>query len=65
MVFFQSPTITSAIDLVKGIIGLNGIGLPQALLIIWDRWLRDCVPEWLPNPGAFKISGRQRFEFQS
>jgi alginate O-acetyltransferase complex protein AlgI len=31
MVFFRSPTITSAIDLVKGIIGLNGIGLPQAL----------------------------------
>ncbi len=32
MVFFRSPTITSAIDLIKGIIGLNGIGLPQDLL---------------------------------
>jgi D-alanyl-lipoteichoic acid acyltransferase DltB (MBOAT superfamily) len=32
MVFFRSPTMVSAIDLVKGIIGLNGIGLPQALL---------------------------------
>jgi D-alanyl-lipoteichoic acid acyltransferase DltB (MBOAT superfamily) len=31
MVFFRAPTITSAIDLVKGIIGLNGIALPQAL----------------------------------
>jgi alginate O-acetyltransferase complex protein AlgI len=30
MVFFRAPTITSAIDLVKGIIGLNGIALPQA-----------------------------------
>ncbi len=32
MVFFRSTTLTSAIDLVKGIIGLNGIGLPQTLL---------------------------------
>ena len=31
MVFFRAPTITSAIDLVKGIIGLNGIALPQEL----------------------------------
>jgi alginate O-acetyltransferase complex protein AlgI len=31
MVFFRSPTMTSAIDLVRGIIGLNGIGLPEAL----------------------------------
>src|SRR5229473_6088158 len=32
MVFFRSTTLTSAIDLAKGIIGLNGIGLPQTLL---------------------------------
>jgi D-alanyl-lipoteichoic acid acyltransferase DltB (MBOAT superfamily) len=31
MIFFRSPTMTSAIDLVKGIIGLNGIALPQGL----------------------------------
>jgi len=31
MVFFRAPTMTSAIDLVKGIIGLNGIALPQVL----------------------------------
>jgi alginate O-acetyltransferase complex protein AlgI len=31
MVFFRSTTLTSAIDLLKGIAGLNGIGLPQAL----------------------------------
>jgi alginate O-acetyltransferase complex protein AlgI len=31
MVLFRAPTMTSAIDLVKGIIGLNGIALPQAL----------------------------------
>jgi alginate O-acetyltransferase complex protein AlgI len=30
MVFFRSPTMASAIDLVKGIVGLNGIALPQA-----------------------------------
>jgi alginate O-acetyltransferase complex protein AlgI len=32
MIFFRSPTMTSAIDLVKGLVGLNGIGLPQKLL---------------------------------
>jgi alginate O-acetyltransferase complex protein AlgI len=31
MIFFRSPTIASAIDLLKGIIGLNGIALPQSL----------------------------------
>jgi alginate O-acetyltransferase complex protein AlgI len=30
MVFFRAPTMASAIDLVKGIIGVNGIALPQA-----------------------------------
>jgi len=34
MVFFRSPTITAAIDVLKGIIGLNGIALPQD---IFDR----------------------------
>jgi hypothetical protein len=32
MVFFRAPTITAAVDLVKGIVGLNGLGLPQDLL---------------------------------
>jgi alginate O-acetyltransferase complex protein AlgI len=31
MVFFRAPTMMSAIDLVKGMIGLNGIALPQGL----------------------------------
>jgi D-alanyl-lipoteichoic acid acyltransferase DltB (MBOAT superfamily) len=31
MVFFRSPTMTSAVDIVKGLVGLNGIALPQAL----------------------------------
>src|SRR5215469_2251803 len=31
MIFFRAPTMASAIDLVKGIIGLNGIALPHAL----------------------------------
>ena len=31
MIFFRSPTITSAIDLLKGAVGLNGITLPQDL----------------------------------
>jgi alginate O-acetyltransferase complex protein AlgI len=32
MVFFRSSTMASAIDLLKGMIGLNGIALPQRLL---------------------------------
>jgi alginate O-acetyltransferase complex protein AlgI len=32
MVFFRSPTLTSAIDIVRGLIGLNGIALPQGLV---------------------------------
>jgi hypothetical protein len=32
MVFFRAVTIASAIDVLKGMIGLNGIGLPEALL---------------------------------
>jgi alginate O-acetyltransferase complex protein AlgI len=31
MVFFRAPTLTSAIDLMKGLIGQNGITLPQAI----------------------------------
>jgi alginate O-acetyltransferase complex protein AlgI len=31
MVFFRSTTMMSALDLLKGVTGLNGIGLPQAL----------------------------------
>jgi len=31
MVLFRSTTMASAVDLVKGVFGLNGIGLPQTL----------------------------------
>jgi D-alanyl-lipoteichoic acid acyltransferase DltB (MBOAT superfamily) len=31
IVFFRSATVASAVDLVKGLVGLNGIGLPQGL----------------------------------
>jgi alginate O-acetyltransferase complex protein AlgI len=31
MIFFRSPTMNSAVDLVRGVIGLNGIALPEAL----------------------------------
>ena len=34
IIFFRPQTMTSAIDLVKGIIGLNGIGLPQAVFLM-------------------------------
>jgi alginate O-acetyltransferase complex protein AlgI len=32
MIFFRSTTIASATDLVRGVFGLNGLGLPQVLL---------------------------------
>jgi len=32
MVFFRAATMASAIDVVKGMIGLNGIGVPEAVL---------------------------------
>ena len=51
MIFFRAPTMTSAIDLVKGIIGLNGIALPQAL-------------QRSPRPTA-PTSRRRRFGFRS
>jgi hypothetical protein len=31
IIFFRSATVTSAIDLLKGAVGLNGIALPQDL----------------------------------
>jgi D-alanyl-lipoteichoic acid acyltransferase DltB (MBOAT superfamily) len=31
MVFFRAPTLASAMDLIKGIIGLNGVALPETL----------------------------------
>jgi alginate O-acetyltransferase complex protein AlgI len=31
MVFFRSPTLGSAIDLMKGLIGQNGVALPEAI----------------------------------
>ena len=34
MVFFRSPTIASAADLVRGMIGLNGVALPNWLHVL-------------------------------
>jgi len=31
MVFFRAPTITSAVDIISGLVGHNGVALPQAL----------------------------------
>ena len=31
MVFFRSPTITSAVDVIRGLIGLNGIALSETI----------------------------------
>jgi alginate O-acetyltransferase complex protein AlgI len=47
MVFFRSATMTSAIDLIKGMVGLNGLALPQPVEalhaggVVVDSWGRD------------------------
>src|SRR5258708_5546095 len=44
MVFFRSPTMSAAVDLVKGMIGLNGVSLPLSLYELLGPlagWLRS------------------------
>jgi alginate O-acetyltransferase complex protein AlgI len=48
MVFFRSPTLTSAIGLMKGLIGQNGIALPQA---IYDH----LGSSWLQHIGVVSV----------
>jgi alginate O-acetyltransferase complex protein AlgI len=50
MVFFRSPTLTSAIDLMKGLIGHNGVALPQA---IFDHL--GPVAGWLHRGGIASV----------
>jgi alginate O-acetyltransferase complex protein AlgI len=50
MVFFRSPTLTSAIDLMKGLIGHNGVALPQA---IFDHL--GPVAGWLHRGGVASV----------
>jgi alginate O-acetyltransferase complex protein AlgI len=41
MVFFRAPTVSSALDLVKGIFGLNGVALPHGVWAIADAYGAD------------------------
>jgi alginate O-acetyltransferase complex protein AlgI len=59
MVFFRSSTITSAIDMISGLIGLNGIALP---LVIYDYL--GPLAGWLHHVGVTSLppelwSGRE------
>ena len=56
MVFFRSPTMTSAIDLIKGMIGLNGIALPETL---FDRL--GSLAETLHSIGVIADNSMQNF----
>jgi hypothetical protein len=51
MVFFRSATITSATDLMKGLIGQNGVALPQA---IYDHL--GPLAGWLHRAGVASVS---------
>jgi alginate O-acetyltransferase complex protein AlgI len=51
MVFFRSPTLTSAIHLVKGLVGLNGLALPQG---IYDHL--GLLAVWLHRAGVASVS---------
>lgn len=52
MVFFRSPTMASAMDLVRGMIGLNGVALPGA---IYDHL--GLLGIWLHKMGVASQSG--------
>jgi alginate O-acetyltransferase complex protein AlgI len=51
MIFFRSPTITSAADLLKGLIGHNGVALPQA---IYDHL--GPLAGWLHRTGVASVA---------
>jgi D-alanyl-lipoteichoic acid acyltransferase DltB (MBOAT superfamily) len=51
MIFFRSPTLTSAVDLLKGLIGQNGIALPQA---IYDHL--GPLSGWLHRVGVASVN---------
>ncbi len=50
MVFFRSPTIMSANDLVKGLIGINGIALPEG---VYNHL--GPIAEWLHRLGVTSV----------
>ena len=57
MVFFRSPTMASAMDLVRGMIGLNGVALPQEIY----NYLGS-LGSWLHRMGvAFQPGGAKDF----
>jgi D-alanyl-lipoteichoic acid acyltransferase DltB (MBOAT superfamily) len=51
MLFFRSPTITSALDLMKGLVGHNGVALPQA---IYDHL--GPLAGWLHRAGVTSVA---------
>jgi alginate O-acetyltransferase complex protein AlgI len=51
MVFFRSPTVTSAIDVIKGMIGENGVALPGQ---IYDHL--GPLAGWLHRAGVVSVS---------
>jgi alginate O-acetyltransferase complex protein AlgI len=51
MIFFRSPTITAAADLLKGLIGQNGVALPQA---IYDHL--GPLAGWLHRAGVASVA---------
>ena len=57
MVFFRSPTLSAAIDLVKGMVGLNGVALPLA---VYERV--GPLAAWLERMGVMQQQwGGQEF----
>ena len=51
MIFFRSPTITSAADLLKGLVGQNGVALPQG---IYDHL--GPLAGWLHRAGVASVA---------
>ena len=53
MIFFRAPTMSSAIDLVKGVIGLNGFGLPYGVGAIAQAYGTDVLKNRRRGPPRF------------
>jgi hypothetical protein len=59
MVFFRSPTMNSAFNIVKGMVGLNGVGLPATLF----RDYLGAVGGWLQGAGIASESWMSLMDF--
>ena len=56
MVFFRATTVRSAVDLVKGVFGLNGVALPHGAAAIAATYGTDIkkAAMWIADPAVHR-----------